>query len=92
VSARVDLPISLSDTPPEVEAVLLEGYRRMTSAQKLERVCALNRTVQQMALAGIRARHGELPEREVRLRLAALWLGRDTMIRVFGWDPDDEGY
>jgi hypothetical protein len=92
VSSRADATTALTDTPPEIEAVLIQGYRRMSAAQKLERVCALNRTVQQMALAGIRARHGEISEREARLRLAALWLERDTMIRVFGWDPEVEGY
>jgi len=45
-----------------------------------------------MALAGIRARYGEIPEHEAKLRLASLWLGRDTMVRVFGWDPEVEGY
>ena len=81
------------DTPPEVEEILLEGYRRMTPQQKLARVMDLNRAVQEMASARIRAEYGpSLPERELRLRLAALWLDRETMIRAFGWDPEVEGY
>ncbi len=35
---------------------------------------------------------GSIPERELRLRLASLWLDRETMIRVFHWDPEPEGY
>ena len=81
-----------TDTSPEIEAVLIDGYRRMSPAEKLARVGALNRAVQQLALAGIRARHRGVSDREARLRLAALWLDRDTMMRVFGWDPEAEGY
>ena len=92
MSASPHATVPLTDTRPEIEAVPIDGYRRMTPAQKLARVCALNRSVQQMALAGIRARHGEISEREARLRLVSLWLGAETMRRVFGWDPEVEGY
>jgi hypothetical protein len=73
--------------------MLIEAYARMSPAQKLDRVCALNRLADEMAAAAIRARYGpDLLERELRLRLASLRLGRDTMIRLFGWDPATEGY
>jgi hypothetical protein len=48
--------------------------------------------VQQFALARIRKQYGEISEREQRLRLAALWLNREMMIRVFDWDPQKVGY
>ncbi len=82
-----------TDTPPEVEEILLEGYRRMPPIEKLRQVFDLNRTAQRMALLRIEARYGpNLTERELRLRLAALWLDRETMIKAFGWDPEIEGY
>ncbi|HUP42826.1 MAG TPA: hypothetical protein VM599_06410 [Thermoanaerobaculia bacterium] len=82
-----------SDTSPDAETVQIEGYRRMTPAQKARIVEDLNLAVRQMAAARIRSRYGpDLPERELRLRLAALWLDRETMIRAFGWDPEKEGY
>lgn len=82
-----------SDTPPEIEEILLEGYRRMAPHEKLKRVMELNEAVRQMALARIRSTYGpDLSEREERLRLAALWLDRETMIRVFDWDPEVHGY
>ena len=90
-SVVVMKPLS-ADTSPDVERILIEGYRRMSPAEKLERVWAMNRAVRQMALARIRSQYPDAPEREHRLRLAALWLPRDTMIRVFGWDPDVQGY
>ncbi len=81
------------DTPAEIEQRLVEEYRRMTPGQRLMMAMEMNRAVQQMAAARIRAQYGpDLPERELRLRLAALWIDRDTMMRAFGWDPRAEGY
>jgi hypothetical protein len=80
------------DTDPAVELLLIEGYRRMSPAQKLERVRALNRAVQELALADIRRRHPDADEREQALRLASRWLDHELMVRVFGWDVREVGY
>ncbi len=82
----------LHDTPPHIQKVLIAGYRNMTPQQKLQRVSELTKAIQQLALARIRKQYGEISEREQRLRLAALWLNRKTMIRVFDWDPQKAGY
>jgi CHASE2 domain-containing sensor protein len=85
--------VGFSDTSPDAERVLIEGYRRMSPHEKLQRVVALNRALEQLARARIRAQYGEnLSEHEVRLRLAALRLDREVMVRVCGWDPEVEGY
>jgi len=81
------------DTPPDVEERILEGYRRMSPAEKIQRVVELNRAVETMAAARVREQYGpDLSDRELRLRLAALRLDRRTMIEVFGWDPEEHGY
>ncbi len=81
------------DTPPEIEEILVEGYRRMTPFEKLRQVFELNRMAQTMAAMRIQAQYGpDLAERELRLRLAALWVDRTAMIEAFGWDPEVEGY
>ena len=79
------------DTPPGIEALIIAGYRRMSPAEKLGRVQALNETALQFAAARVRREHPAISERELRLRLASLWLDRATMIRVFDWDPDRQG-
>jgi hypothetical protein len=84
------MPFAL-DTEPEIDRLLLEGYRRMTPAEKLERVVDLNRTAEAMATLRLERTYGPLDERERELRLAALRLDRETMIRVFGWDPAERG-
>ncbi len=81
-----------SDTSPEAEAFLVEGYRRMSPTDKLRRVASLNRALVQLASARIRAQYGDIPEHEMRLRLGALRLGRETMVAAFGWDPEVEGW
>ncbi len=83
----------LTDTAPEAEEVWIEGLRRMTGAERLLRALDLTAAVRALAAARIRAEHGpDVSEGELRLRLAALWLDRETMVRVFGWDPEVEGY
>lgn len=86
---KTELP---NDTDPATEAILIEGYRAMSVAQKLERVRALTRAVQELALVDIRRRHPEADERELALRLASRWIEPDLMRRAFGWDPRDSGY
>jgi len=80
------------DTSREAEEFQLEGYRRMEPWQKLAIIDDLNRTVETLARAGIRERHPEATEEQVRLRLAALRYGREFTIEWFGWDPDVEGW
>jgi hypothetical protein len=79
------------DTSPEAERVLVDGYRRMSPEQKLAIVDDLTRATQQLAAARIRQQYPDATDREVSLRVASLTLGRDLMIRAFGWDPEREG-
>lgn len=81
-----------SDTPLAVERLLIDGFRRMTPTEKLQRVVALNRALDVLARARLTARYGpHMPEHEMRLRLAALRLDADLMADVFGWDPRAHG-
>ena len=84
--------VPLSDTSEDARRVMIEGYRRMSPAEKIHQVNELTKIVEQMALARIRRQHGDISEREQKLRLASLWLDRETMIKVFDWDPEKEGY
>jgi len=52
------------DTTPEMEKILIAGYRQMTPQQKLQRVTELTQAIQQLALARIRKQYGELAEHE----------------------------
>jgi hypothetical protein len=80
------------DTAEDIDRLLIEAYRRMSPAEKLERVAEICRAVDRLAIAGIRQRHPSADEREIRLRRAALRLDRAVMIELFAWDPVREGY
>jgi hypothetical protein len=82
----------MKNTSTCFEKILVEGYRKMPPWEKMKRVSELNKAVQQLALSRIRKQYGDIPEQEQKLRLASLWLDRDTMIHVFGWDPHIKGY
>jgi hypothetical protein len=77
-----------SDTDPRALEVFLECQRRMTASEKLQGILQLNRMVFETARAEIRRQHPGIGEREVFLRTAARHLDRETMLRVYGWDPE----
>ena len=81
----------LSDTHPKIDALMLDHYRKMTPAEKFARVQDMNETVLQLAAARISSQYSPKTERELRLRLAALWLDDETMRRAFDWDPTIAG-
>lgn len=85
-------PSPTNDTDPRVEAVLVAGYRAMSASQKLARVTALTRAVQQLALLDIRRRHPNAAEPELALRLASRWLDPALMKRAFDWDVQAAGF
>ncbi|HEX5735952.1 MAG TPA: hypothetical protein VF131_24205 [Blastocatellia bacterium] len=81
-----------SDTDTEAERLLIELARATPVWKKFQQVANATEACLAFARAGIRSRYPEASKEEVKLRLAALMLDRETMIRVYGWDPDVEGY
>jgi hypothetical protein len=81
-----------NDTSLDAENILIEGYRSMAPERKLQQVVSLTQMTQRMALSRIRAQYGEISQHEEQLRLAALWLSRETMMHFFNWDPVEKGY
>lgn len=77
-----------SDTSPDAERVLTDLYRRMTPAEKLRRVAALNEAAAAFARAGLRRRDPRADERRIFLGLASLRLGSQMVELVYGQTPD----
>jgi hypothetical protein len=63
------------DTSADAEAVLWRRWRDMTAAEKAQLVGGLCAAVNELAAAGIRARHPAASPREQFLRMAILRLG-----------------
>jgi hypothetical protein len=79
------------DTNEKAEKFLIEKLRTLPSWRKVEMVKELTVACQKMALIGLRDRYPNADDRELQLRLASLWLDRETMIKAFSWDPEKMG-
>ena len=75
---------SFSDTPSEVDDILITLLRQAPAWRKFKMVGELNATVKQFALAGIRQRHPEATEQVVNRHLADLLLGEELAAKVYG--------
>jgi len=60
---------------------------RMTPEQKADLLTSLTFAVQELAMAGMRQRHPDESDDQLRLRLAAQRLGEETVRRVWHWPP-----
>jgi hypothetical protein len=85
-------PGALDDTHPLIHALIMEGYRKMSAAEKLQCVRRLTLAIQELALADVRRRHPRADAREQALRVASRWIEPSLMVRAFGWDPRTAGY
>lgn len=75
----------------EIDREQARRFRDLGLAGRRAAFLDLQETLERVALAGIRARHGDADARSERLRLFALRLNREQMIRAFDWDPEREG-
>lgn len=77
---------------PGEEEQQVEHYRQMPASEKVREIGILNRLRTERQRADIRARYGDIPECEMRMRLGVKRLGREMMAKIFGWDPDVMGW
>ncbi|MGH9832075.1 MAG: hypothetical protein ACREBD_00885 [Blastocatellia bacterium] len=80
------------DTPPEIEEIMIEGYRKMSAAKKLQIMQDLIRAAYWLALGDIRRKHPNAGTRELMLRLASRRIEPELLRNAFGWDINVEGY
>ncbi len=82
----------LQDTTPEAERVIIELTRRAPIWKRAEQLSNLIYTHRVLILADLRHRYPSADADELHKRLAARLLPREDVIRVFGWNPEEEGY
>ena len=78
-----------ADTPAHVRRVQIELLRQMPTWRKLQLVGEMNRTVRQLALAGLRERHPDDSPELLQRRLADLLLGPELAEAVYGPLPEE---
>ena len=84
--------IDLQDTTPEAERVLIELTRRTPMWKRAEQLSNLIHAQRVLILADLRRRYPNAGPDELHKRMAARLLPREDVIRIFGWDPEKEGY
>lgn len=78
----------LGDTSPEVERLQIERLREMPAWRKIELMAEMCRTVETLALAGLRRRYPNDTPTQQRRQLADLKLGPELAARVYGPVPE----
>lgn len=78
-----------ADTAPYIEQMQMERLRQMPVWRKLMLVGEMNRTVRDLALAGLRQRYPHDTPAQRQRRLAGLVLGPDLAARVYGSPLED---
>ena len=73
-----------SDTHTEMEALQIRLWRQASPTQKMKMLAQLNASARLLALQGLRSKHPDATEKELRRRLADLLLGEALARKVFG--------
>jgi hypothetical protein len=73
-----------SDTHPKMEALQIQLWRQASPTRKMQMLAQLNASVRTLALVGLRSRHRQASEAELRRRLADLLLGEELARKVYG--------
>jgi hypothetical protein len=72
-----------ADTSPEADAAQIEAYRRMGGPARAEILFRLTRMARDASERGIRGRHPEYDDSQVRLALARLIYGDELVRRAW---------
>jgi hypothetical protein len=77
----ISLPCFAADTTEEAARTQAEVYRRISPSRRLEIVLQMGEAVRQISVAGVRDRHLEYTEDQVRLAVIRPDAGRETIPR-----------
>ena len=75
------------DTSEDAARVQLEVYRRMAPSERLNVGLELTRMSRDLLAQGIRARHPDYSDDEVKWAVIRVWIGRDMFRRVYPHGP-----
>ena len=75
------------DTSEDAARIQLEVYQRMAPSERLNVGLELTRMSRDLLAQGIRARHPEYSDDEVKWALIRVWIGRDLFLRAYPHCP-----
>jgi hypothetical protein len=73
-----------SDTHTKMEALQIQLWRQASPTRKMNMLAQLNAAARLLALTGLRSRHPQAGEAELRRRLADLLLGEELARKAYG--------
>jgi hypothetical protein len=76
------------DTSQEAAAAQLEVYRRMTPEARLQVALELTEMSRKLLADGIRARHPEYSDEQVRLAMIRVWLTPELYRQAYAGYPE----
>jgi hypothetical protein len=76
------------DTTPQAEEVQLTVFRNMGPEKRLEAAIALSRTCRKLLAEGVRKRHPEYDEDQVRMAVIRLSLPEDLFLVAYPGGKD----
>jgi hypothetical protein len=71
------------ETILEAARVQREVYRRMSPARRLQLIFEMNEALGDLLAAGVRSRHPDYSEAQVKLAGIRLWLGPELFSRAY---------
>ena len=86
------MKVGFSDTTKEAQEMHYELMRRLPASKRLALAFELTQAVRKLILADLERRFPHADEEEIRSRFIARVLPRADVIRVYGFDPQQEGY
>jgi hypothetical protein len=82
--------VTLTDTHPEAERILIRLLREVPVWRKLQMMGDLNRTANQLALEGLRDKYPQATDSELKRHLADLLLGPELAQKAYGSHPSQQ--
>lgn len=84
-------PLS-ADTTPEAQQMHYQMMRRLPAPKRLALAFELTEAVRKLILADLQQRFPQASDEEIRRRFITRVLPRADVIRVYDFDPQEEGY
>jgi hypothetical protein len=81
-----------ADTTPEAQRMHYELMRWLTPTKRLGLAFELTHATRQLIVSDLRHRFPDASDDEIRRRFIARVLPREDVIRVYAFDPQEEGY
>jgi hypothetical protein len=72
-----------ADTTPEAARVQIEIFRRMPPSKRLELACQMSDSARLLSAAGVRHRHPDYGEEQVKMAVIRLTLGEELFRKVY---------